>query len=169
VVTLTIFRVATVPRAPNVPDVLQPERGSTRETRMALRALMDWSLRELALGRRFKRGASLDFAGFEIMRTQEDFDNSLRECHKIYASIREKGAKEQYQQILDDVKEVAKFRIELIKSGWLPPREKDILAFTESTKRPCKWSFHRAYDISELPQEAQPYHRDHPSKNDPRS
>ena len=72
-----------------------------------------------------------------------------------------------YRQWFNDLIHI---REELTKKGWLPPREKDVLARIGPERGilagiPIKWSFERKYERDELSVITKRYHPDDP--NDP--
>lgn len=54
------------------------------------------------------------------------------------------------QEAWDDIMEIAQMRRQLKESGWLPPREKDVIE-KSSTGQPTKWNVNRKYEKRELP------------------
>ncbi len=122
--------------------------------------------------RRARPGSEYTFLEIYLRKTQERFESAWKEIEESHISRVRKGEEDHNW---DDHKAVADFRLELIKAGWLPPREKDALARTGKkaglwlANKPCKWSYDRRYEMEELPHEVRRYHPDHPDNNDPYS
>ena len=77
--------------------------------------------------RRARPGSEYTFLEIYLRKTQERFESAWKEIEESHISRVRKGEEDHNW---DDHKAVADFRLELIKAGWLPPREKDALART---------------------------------------